>query len=198
MNSLRELKALDAAVGTYDNSLIFELKEGIENIRDVYRRAFIGELFNEVKKEYEDGLISFVVFGSVARGTDLPSSDLDLLLILDTDVSFFERTYRLSKLLNKVKTSNVGKALESKGYSLSIEVYPLTVKEADGFRMIYLDISFDAVIIYDKGSFFKKLMLKVRDALNRLGSMRLNLPNGSWIWILKPNLRFGEEFYVDI
>lgn len=174
-----------------------EIRKGLNHVKNPLKRAFIKELFDKVANEYGDRLISFVVFGSVARGTDTRESDIDILLILDTNECFFDRAIRLAKIINEVKRSEVAKLLESEGYSSLTEVYPLSLEEAVGFRPIYLDICLDAIIIYDKNSFFKKILYRLRNSLKNLGAIRISLSDQEWIWILKPDLEFGEEFKID-
>jgi hypothetical protein len=172
------------------------MKEGIQHIEDPSKRTFISALLKKVSEEYEDALISFVVFGSVARGDASSSSDLDLLLVLDTGECFFDRARRLGRLVNRIRKDVIAKNAEE--CIPSLEIYPLNISEATGFRPIYLDLCFDAVIIYDKNSFFRRNLIKLREALSRLGSKRLRLPGGRWMWLLKPDLKLGEEFRIGI
>ncbi|MFZ5470384.1 MAG: nucleotidyltransferase family protein, partial [Myxococcota bacterium] len=46
--------------------------------------AFFAELKAEVCRAYGDRLVSLAVFGSVARGTARPDSDVDLLIVADS------------------------------------------------------------------------------------------------------------------
>ncbi|MCS7180281.1 MAG: nucleotidyltransferase domain-containing protein, partial [bacterium] len=40
-------------------------------------KDLIENIYEKVKKFYKDNLVSFVIFGSVARGTTNPYSDID-------------------------------------------------------------------------------------------------------------------------
>jgi len=101
-------------------------------------------------------------------------------------------------LLNDIRNTQIAKELEDKGYNLLTEVYPLNRDEARGFRPIYLDICLDAIVVYDRNSFFRRILASLKRTLHKLGSVRMKLPDGNWIWLLKPGLRFGEEFGIDI
>ncbi len=163
-----------------------------ERIKDPIRRRYISKVFELIKEKFGDKLISFVIYGSVARGQDNPNSDIDILLIIDTKLSFSERCSILADILIKLY-SEEAKQLIEKGYNPSIEFYPLNVEEAKTFRMIYLDMIHDAIILYDKNNFFKSILEKVSRTLSKLGSKRVWLNEKEWYWILKPDIKFGER-----
>ncbi|MEM0011314.1 MAG: hypothetical protein QW424_03010 [Candidatus Bathyarchaeia archaeon] len=54
----------------------------------------------------------------------------------------------------------------------------------------------DAVIIYDKDDFFKKVLDRLRRRLEELGAKRVWVGN-RWYWILKPNIKFGEVVKIE-
>jgi len=56
-------------------------KIGIEHLKEPYNEV-LNALVNELLKYFGDRLVSFVVFGSVARGEASKSSDIDVLLTL--------------------------------------------------------------------------------------------------------------------
>lgn len=174
------------------------MKRGFSHIRDAHRRKYLKLAFREVRSAFGGSLISFVVFGSVARGDDEKSSDTDVLLILDTDMSYGDRCLELGKVISRLYRSRLARELLDLGYNIFTEFYPLNRSEAEAFRPIYLDIVHDAVIIYDKGDFFKKVLNRVLDLLDRLDARRVWLDRGGWFWILKPDIRFGEEVRYEL
>ena len=114
------------------------MKKGFENIRDVNRREYLKLVLEEVRKEFGVSLISFIVYGSVARGDDDKLSDVDVLLILDTSESYSERCSRLAKILTKIYAHKLTLKLIEEGYNVFIEFYPLSLNEALNFRPIYV------------------------------------------------------------
>lgn len=54
-----------------------------------------------------------------------------------------------------------------------------------------LDLTIDAVILHDAGILSEELE-KLRKRLKELGARKINTGN-SWFWILKPDLKLGEE-----
>ena len=49
-----------------------------------YQEA-IRELGKRLQQEYGDAIVRVLVFGSVARGTDGPESDVDIMVVVDDD-----------------------------------------------------------------------------------------------------------------
>jgi hypothetical protein len=57
---------------------------------------------------------------------------------------------------------------------------------------ILLDITHHGVILYDPGGVLARELDAVRRRLRHLGSRRVELPDGSWYWDLKPDWRPGD------
>jgi len=167
------------------------MKKGLEKIKDINRQRYLKLVLREVMQELGESLVSFVVYGSVARGDEHKSSDTDVLLILDSNETYSERCKRLAIVLTRVYNHKLTLELIERGYNVFIEFYPLNLEEALEFRPIYLDMVEDAVILYDKGV-FEELMLRLSNLLSRLGSKRIWIGEKSWFWELKPGIEFGE------
>ncbi|MCX8162569.1 MAG: nucleotidyltransferase domain-containing protein [Candidatus Bathyarchaeota archaeon] len=174
------------------------MREGVEYVIDPYRRRYIALALDSVKEIFGDSLISCVLYGSLGRGGDDKPSDTDLLLVLDTCMSYSERCDMLGKMLAKLYTTDLAYTMARLGYNIFIEFYPLSVEEALVFRPIYLDMVEDAVILYDKDGFFKSILAKTRSLLSKLGSRRVWIDRDRWVWILKPDISFGEEIRYEL
>jgi len=172
--------------------------DAMNMIKDPLRRQYIASVFNRVREVFGDKLVSFIIYGSVARGMDSRSSDVDVLLILDDDRSYSDRCMILSKIMREVYNTDIAKRLIEKGYNLFVEFYPLNKEEAAVFRPIYLDMVHDAIVLYDRDYFFKNIMNRVRNLLLKLGSRRIWLDKDQWLWILKPDIRFGERIEYEL
>jgi hypothetical protein len=70
----------------------------------------------------------------------------------------------------------------------------LSEEEADRNRYLYLDMIDEAILLYDPDGFFAERLQRLRERLAQLGARRVWLPDGSWYWDLKPDLKLGEEF----
>ena len=174
------------------------MKKGLESIRDPLRREYLSLVLREVEREFGESLVSFAVYGSVARGDEKKESDTDVLLVLDVDLGYGERCRRLGRVLARAYESGVGRRLVEEGYNPFVEFYPLDPEEASAFRPIYLDMVEDAVVLLDRGGFLERILKKVSKLLERLGSRRVRTGEGEWFWILKPGVELGEEVSYEL
>lgn len=145
-------------------------------------RLILKDLKENIVNYYSDRLISLVVFGSFARGTATPESDVDLLLIVNG--LHKRKMKRIEEFIDNV---------EEKIENVSNYISPIikTPEEISSGSPILLDMVIDSIILYDKGNFFKRTIEKLRERLEELGSKRVFKGN-RWYWILKPDLKFGE------
>ncbi|RLF16777.1 MAG: nucleotidyltransferase domain-containing protein [Thermoprotei archaeon] len=174
------------------------MRRGLKCISDPNRRKYLALVLNEIKSEFRNSLVSCVLYGSVARGDDDKHSDIDLLLVLDTDMSYGERCTMLGRVLTRVYKTDLAQRLLEMGYNIFVEFYPLNITEASVFRPIYLDMIHDAVILYDRNNFFEKVLNRVSKLLKKLGSKRIWLGEKEWIWVIKPDICFGEEVSYEL
>jgi len=72
----------------------------------------------------------------------------------------------------------------------------LSKEEADENRSIYLDMVEEAKLLFDRADFFANRLRAVRKRLEDLGSMRVQLEDGTWYWDIKPDLKLGESFVL--
>ena len=52
----------------------------------------------------------------------------------------------------------------------------------------------DGKILYDRDDFFQERLSTLKRRLQELGSKKVYLKDGSWYWVLKPDLKLGEIF----
>lgn len=139
---------------------------------------------------YGGNLVTLAVFGSVARGTPGPESDIDLLLICRELPS--GRTKRVAQF------SCVEQALEphlarlrAAGIHTTLSPIFKTVPEAQGGSHLYLDMVDEVLILIDEDHFFQSLLARLKRRLNELGAYRVR-QGSRWYWVLNPNGRPGE------
>jgi Nucleotidyltransferase domain. len=143
-----------------------------------------------MKEEFKDDLISVVVYGSVARGDNKNDSDVDLLIIMkNLPKDSMLKRIRLfeTKVEDKLNLDEYWKM----GYYISLSPVLKTPEEAEKFSPLYLDMVYDAVILYDRNYFFTRILQKLRDRLKELGAERVKMGK-KWYWVLKKDSRFGE------
>jgi len=151
-------------------------------------RGLLVKLF----ERYRQRLMSVVLYGSVARGTAQVYSDIDVLVVAEgLPQSFSDRIEEMVEVVDELQSLKLRLWRENKVYA-SVQIFPLTPEEAEHLRPLYLDLLFDAIILYDKNGFMREVLERLQTRLRELGSRRIMLPTGSWYWKLKPKLQYGE------
>ena len=152
----------------------------------VVLKALVEKLF----ERFRDDLISVVVFGSVARGEARKESDLDLLLVIrNLPRSRFRRQDLFMEVEEELE--ELLRRLEEEGYMVDFSPILKTPEEAMRISPLYLDMVYDAIILFDRDDFFKKVLDRLRKRLEELGARRIRLGK-LWYWVLKEKYRFGE------
>jgi len=152
--------------------------------------TLLNNMLKIMKEELKDDLISVVVYGSVARGDNRNDSDVDLLIIMkNLPKDSMLKRIRLfeTKVEDKLNLDEYWKM----GYYISLSPVLKTPEEAEKFSPLYLDMVYDAVILYDRNYFFTRILQKLRDRLKELGAERVRMGK-KWYWVLKKDSRFGE------
>lgn len=162
------------------------MKEGLELARKY------AEIF---KQSFGDKLVAVAIFGSLARGkAEFPGSDIDILVILKGvgSLSFGERINMTMEAEKKLSgTEEYARFKEVFRRSPSIQEHVLTPEELKAHPPILLDLTTDALILYDIGVLAEELE-RLKGRLKELGARRVKTGD-SWFWILKPDLKLGEE-----
>lgn len=164
-----------------------------------YRGEIIKPLLNRYVKCLEElwgaGLLSVAVFGSLARGDAVfPGSDSDLLLVIEMRerLSFGERLKLTAKAEEKLfQTEEYASFKEAFGSHPNIQEVILTPEELKVHPPILLDLTTEVIILHDTGILAEELE-KIRWRLKELGAKKVQMGD-SWFWILKPDLKLGEE-----
>jgi len=153
-------------------------------------QAIIQKLLEETRRFYGGRLVSFVVFGSVARGTMRPDSDIDFLIVAEplprgrmARVREFEKVEQnLEPVLLQARSAGVDPCLS-----------PLfkTREESEHGSLLFLDMVEDAQILLDVDGFFRNRLERLRTRLRELGAVR-KWQGNAWYWDLKPDYRWGD------
>jgi hypothetical protein len=133
--------------------------------------------------------VAIALFGSVARGQARSDSDLDLYVVTHRP-SLGDS--RLQRMWGCIDASPEYQALVSAGYQPTPSPVPHTMEELARHPWILLDIAHHGVILYDPESPLERELDAVRRRMAELGSKRIELPDGSGYWDLKPDWRPGE------
>jgi Nucleotidyltransferase domain. len=143
-----------------------------------------------------DKLVSLVIFGSVAAGRARAESDVDLLVVAEgLAENYSDRLAFWREIMAGLESERLRLWREKRLYPL-VDPVLLTPSEAKRIQPFYLDLLDNAVIIYDRDEFMRRVLEDLRARLKALGAIRVELPNGSWYWVIKPSAGFGELIEV--
>ncbi|BFI76800.1 nucleotidyltransferase domain-containing protein [Sulfurisphaera ohwakuensis] len=152
--------------------------------------TLLNNIVRIMREEFKDDLISIVLYGSVARGDNRNDSDVDLLIVMNNlPKNSMLKRIRLfeTRVEDKLKLDEYW----NKGYYISLSPILKTPDEAEKISPLYLDMVYDAVILYDKDQFFTRILEKLKEKLRELGAERI-IMGKKWYWILKKDSKFGE------
>jgi len=178
-------------------------REKLVKIRYVWMRVSLVRLTELFYKEFGDELISVILYGSVVKDSfQLGRSDVDLLYILEDGSGNVWK--REESVFKGFKSTWEYRAcdywLKTQGFYGYPEVSMASLQKsyAKTFQPMYLDMLSHRAVLYDKEEFFQKLMEKLQKALKALGTVRIEHPDGTYGWIIKPNIVPGESIEISL
>ncbi len=137
-----------------------------------------------------DRLTTIALYGSVARGEARATSDIDLFIVLrDPPLGAFKRRLLL-QLVRDDLIHELEQLWQQRVYTDFVEVIR-SEAEAQLFHPLYLDMTTEAHLLYDRDGFLATILQRVRERLNTLGAQRRKLGTIVY-WDLKPGLMPGE------
>jgi hypothetical protein len=154
-----------------------------------------GRLVEELHHRLRENLVSVVLYGSYARGTSGPDSDVDLLIIAKgLPSSSLERQAFVTPILFEIEHP-YRQSLKHTGWFPYISALLKTPEEAECVSRIYFDMVEEAKILFEREGFFQAVLQKVQKRLAELGAKRVQVGK-MWYWDLKPDYRPGEIFEI--
>lgn len=163
-------------------------------MREPYKEI-VKQLYKKAKNFYKNKLVSFVVFGSVARGTTNPYSDIDLLIVSEGLPR--GRTKRILDFIKNVEKPLREKLKDLRKSNYFIEISPIIRKPEEiklgGF--IYLDMIEDAIILHDRDNFFKTYLEELKKKLKEYGAKKA-YKKGGYYWIIKEDFDFKKGIEI--
>ncbi|MFP3234201.1 MAG: nucleotidyltransferase domain-containing protein, partial [Sulfolobaceae archaeon] len=106
-------------------------------------KSLLEKLTKLLQEEFQDKLISVVLYGSIARGDNRKDSDIDLLLVIkDLPKTITERIILFDKVERKLDDDIM--RLMDEGYYVTFSPILKTPEEAMRFSPIYMDMTEDA------------------------------------------------------
>ncbi len=155
---------------------------------------FLEQLSTQAQAFYGARLVSLAVFGSHAAGRAGRRSDFDLLIIVTQAAP--RRRQRLDEFEElEARLGPALERLERSGWSEDLSPVIRTREEAQGFSILYLDMTVHVRILFDREGFLERRLARMRGELERLGPERREFGR-HWYWILKKDYRPGEVFEI--
>jgi len=166
--------------------------EKVQNLNRVPQERYLQLIcgcFLHTSKAFD--IESFAVYGSVARGSATNNSDVDILLVSeDLCGSVGSRIGKLCEIENAIEDEL--RWLRKHGIYTGLSFYPLRKEEAKRIPYLFLDLTEEAVILYDEDRFLETLLLGLKTKILRQGVKRVFVNKEHWYWDLKPDYKFGE------
>lgn len=127
-------------------------------------------LVDALQESLNGGLVALALYGSRARGDARSNSDWDLFVLArDLPADKHERGRQLSQGLCKRRIAGVSLL------ALSTEEF-----EKD-LHPIFIDIAWDAVILYDRDGYLKRKIQEIKAIAEEKGLSRV-MRHGEWVW----------------
>ena len=149
-------------------------------------------LLQACRAHYGDRLIALALFGSVARGTAGPESDVDVVVVATGLAD--------GRVARAAEFEAIDGALEpwldrARDRGLAPRFSPVfkTPEELSQGTPLLLDMIDDARILADERGELRRAIERLRTRLEALGARRIWRGN-AWFWDLKPDYRPGEVF----
>lgn len=156
--------------------------------------AIVDALLDAALQAYGERLLALVLFGSVARGTHRPDSDIDLLLVAQPlPENRRERIIEFEQVENSLKP--LFKEAARAGAHPELSPLIRTPAELELGSFAFLDIPAEGRFLFDPQGVARNYFTRLADRL-RLQGAEKRFINGSPYWLLKPSARPGEPIPI--
>ncbi len=155
-------------------------------LKKEYQKLF-SDIIHTVKGFYKNDLVSCAIFGSVARDTATPESDIDILIVADN--------LPKGRIKRVIQFEAVEESLLKAHANLLFSPLIKTPREVKMGSPLFWDMTEDVVILFDRNDFLKEYLKSVAQNL-RKNKARKVMKGSAWYWILKGDYVPGEVFKI--
>lgn len=140
-----------------------------------------------LKEFFGQQLVSVVLFGSVGRGEQQKTSDIDLIIVLkDLPAGRYIRSSLLEPVFAR---------MDQKGIFVPINCHLKTPLEAKKITVMYFDLPTDAHVLFDTDDFFRKIIDETKSRIKKTGAQKKKWGK-FFYWDLKPNAKATDTFPI--
>jgi hypothetical protein len=162
-------------------------------LRETYEHL-LGDILAACQAHYGDRLVSLAVYGSVARQTQRPDSDIDLLVVVDgLPNGRIPRVRDFDAV--EVAVEPVIRAAAAQGVNTYLSPIFKTPAELEIGSPLLLDMVEDARVLHDRDATLQRRLERLRGRLAELGARRIR-KGGGYYWHLKPDYKPGDEIVL--
>jgi len=159
----------------------------------VYKEAFgriVDSLPDACRAVYGERLKAVALYGSVARGTMRPDSDIDVFLVVDPlPVSLAARREEIEEVERRLSAELEG--AKRAGVHTFLSAVAKTVRELREGSFLHLDLVDQARILHDPDDVLRNYLADLAARLKAMGARRV-YKGGGYYWDLKPDYRWGD------
>jgi predicted nucleotidyltransferase len=148
---------------------------------------------NELVRTLGSRLVSVAVFGSLARMEWSGTSDVDLLVVADSMPGrYTERLKSVRRVFDACSSIRASQWTRTGREFHLLDIVLLTKEELDRPNQLFLlDLTKDAIVLYDKEDFLSRTLSELGRKLEEAGALRVSTPTGKAYWDLRSGTRGG-------
>jgi hypothetical protein len=156
----------------------------------------LGRLLTELRGRFRDRLLGVVLFGSVARAQARAGSDLDVLVVIRE--SCLENDLEVVAACVRTEASTEYEEFRSRHTAMPIVPIVTDPARLKANPLILLDMLDEGVVLHDPAGVMNDLFERLRARLETLGTKKVRLEHGRWMWFLKPDWQPNEVVDVGL
>lgn len=160
----------------------------------VYRDQFdtiVAALPAACEAVYGPRLLSLALYGSVARGTMRPDSDIDLLVVADPLPQGRLARMQEFEAVESILRPQLDAARRAGVNTILSPVFKTRAELAQG-SFLFLDLTDQARILLDRDGLLRDYLDRLAARLKAMGARRVR-KGGGYYWLLKPDYRPGDR-----